>query len=113
MEYGVAVIITPIIRFYHYLRSRITGSEPVRQYEQQEDTDSQHEVVNGADDNRAIELDKKRTWTNCPDFAVEIKVNKQAITEMSNRMDKLFKMVEKISNHHGQIKQRSNKTQKL
>ena len=109
LEYGVVAIITPINKFHDHLRSRISGLEPTRQFEQQDDNESQHEVVNGADDNRGIKLDEKRTWKNCTDCTEETKVNTQEITEIKHRMDKLFKMVENNTNNEEKIRQRSNK----
>ena len=96
-------------KFHDHLRSQFAGSEPVRQFEQQEDNESQHEVVNGTDDHRGIKLVEKRTWKNCADCTEETKVNTQEITEIKIRMDKLFEMVENITNNEGKIKQRSNK----
>ena len=96
-------------KFHNHLRSRIAGSEPVRQFEQQEDNESQHKVVNSTDDDRVIKLAKKRICTNCTDCTEETKANTQEITEIKNRMDKLFEMVENITNQIGIIKQRYNK----
>ena len=96
-------------KFHDNLRSRIAGSEHVRQFEQQEDNESQHEVVNSADDDRVIKLNKKRICKNCTGCTEETKANTQEITEIKNRMDKLFEMVENITNQIGIIKQRSNK----
>ena len=96
-------------KFHNHLRSRIAGSEPVRQFEQQEDDESQHKVVNSTDDDRVIKLAKKRICTNCTDCTEETKVNTQEITEIKIRMDKLFKMVENNNNNEEKIRQRSNK----
>ena len=46
LEYGIAVITTPMNRFHDHLHSRIAGSGPVRQLEQKEDHNSENEVVN-------------------------------------------------------------------
>ena len=99
-------------KFHNHLRSRIAGSEPVRQFEQQEDNESQHKVVNSTDDDRVIKLDKKRICKNCTDCTEETRANTQEITEIKNRMDKLFEMVENITYHIEIIKHRSNKIKK-
>ena len=80
-------------KFHDYLRSRIAGSEPV-------------------DDHRGTKLDEKRTRKNCTDCREETKVHTQEITEIKNRMDKLFEMVENITNNDGEIRERSNKIEK-
>ena len=102
LENGIAVTITPIKRFHNYLRSRIAGLEPVRRFEEQKDYDSEHGVVSDIDDLRGIRFDEKRPGKN--DFMEEIKSNTLKITEILNRMDKLFEMVENTSNHDRTIK---------
>ena len=106
LEYGIAVITTPMNRFHDHLHSRIAGSGPVRQLEQKEDHDSENEVVNGTDDCQEIELDGQRMGDNFAEFRKEIKVMKQEMREVKNRMDNLFKMIEKImfSNNEGNMK---------
>ena len=104
LEYGVTVIATPMNRIHNHLRNRTAGLEPVKQMEQKEDNDSQHEVVNGADGHRGIKLDENRTRKNCDDCTKEIKSNTQEITEIKNRIDKLFQMVENILNKEVKIK---------
>ena len=96
-------------KFYDHLRSRIEGSEPVRRFERQEDNESQQEVVNDEDDHPEINSNEKMIKDICADITQETKVNAQEITEIKNRMDKLFEMVENITNNEGKIKQRSNK----
>ena len=94
-------------KFYDHLRSRIEGSEPVLRFERQEDNESQQEVVNDEDDHPEINL--KMIKDICADITQETKFNAQEITKIKNRMDKLFEMVENITNNEGKIKQRSNK----
>ena len=96
-------------KFHDHLRSRIEGSEPVLRFERQEDNESQQEVVNDEDDHPEINLNEKMIKYICADITQETKFNAQEITEIKNRMDKLFEMVENITNQIGIIKQRYNK----
>ena len=107
LEYGIAVILTPINRFNDYLRSRIAGVEPARQFEQQEHTNPQNEVVNGAYYHQEFKLDDRKMKDDGADWTEEIKAIKQQMREMNNRTDNLFRMIENsmLSNGRGKTNQ--------
>ena len=96
LEYGISFIITSIKRFHGNRLSRVAGSEHIRQFEQQEDNDSQYEMVNGAGMNDKIKLGEERMGNNNGDLTKEVEVLKQEMSEMKNGVDNLFKMIENI-----------------
>ena len=87
LEYGIAIILTPMRRLHSYLRSRIGGLEPERQIEQQEDKDSETDVTNCTDYHQEVELDQESTWNNCTNVPEEIKVMQQEMRELKIKMD--------------------------
>ena len=87
MEYGVAVIITPINSLHNYLRSKIAGLVPVKQLEQQQDRDSEYDVVNSTNHQQEIRLDQESTWNSCADLREEMKKIKQELRELKTKTD--------------------------
>ena len=87
LEYVVAVVITPMNRVHNQIRSRISGLVPVRQFEQQDNRDSEADVVNSSEYHQGIELEQEHMWKNCANLPEEIKVIKQAIRELKSKMD--------------------------
>ena len=86
LEYGVAVIITPIERFYNHMLSRFATSQNKRRFGQQAGYDSQNEVLSGLDYYQEAESDHESMAKNYADLAKEIKVIKQEMTKMKARM---------------------------
>ena len=74
-------------RIHNHLRSRIAGLVPVGRFEQQDDRDSEADVVNSSEYHQGIELEKEHMWKNCANLPEEIKVIKQAIRELKSKMD--------------------------
>ena len=83
LEYGVAAIITPIKRFYDYLRSGIAGLEQDRQVETRHNNDFQAEGVNTAHDNPQIRLEQEVMTKNWDHLDEEIKIIKLAMIEQN------------------------------
>ena len=81
LEYGIVGIITPIKRFYSYLRSRIAGLEQERQAETHQNCDSQAEVINCTYHCQGIDLDQNGVAKNWAHVAEEIKMFKLAMKE--------------------------------
>ena len=81
LEYGIAAIITPIKRFYSYLRSRIAGLEQGRQAETHQNCDSPPQVVNGTYHCQEIDLDQKGVAKNWAHLEADIKMFKLAMKE--------------------------------
>ena len=86
LEYGVAVIITPIKRFYDHILSRFATSHHRRRFGQQVGYDSQNEVFDGTYYYKEAELDPECMAKNYADLAREINVIKQEMTKMKARM---------------------------
>ena len=81
LEYGIVGIITPIKRFYSYLRSKIAGLEQERQAETHQNCDSQAEVVNCTYHCQEIDLDQKGVAKNWAHLEADIKMFKLAMKE--------------------------------
>ena len=81
LEYGIVGIITPIKRFYSYLRSRIANLEQERQAETHQNCDSRAEVVNGTYHCQEIDLDQKGVAKNWAHLEEGIKMLKLAMKE--------------------------------
>ena len=108
LEYGVAVIITPINSLHNYLRSKIAGLVPVKQLEQQQDRDSEYDVVNSTNHQQEIRLDQESTWNSCADLREEMKKIKQELRELKTKSDGyvsgVFQRKEIFLNGHNQSK---------
>ena len=87
LEYVAAVVITPMKRVHNQVRSRIAGLVPVRQFEQQDNRDSEADVVNSSEYHQGIELKQEYMWKNCANLPEEIIVMKQEIRELKSKMD--------------------------
>ena len=87
LEYVVAVVITPMKRVHNQVRSRIAGLVPVRQFEQQDNRDSEADVVNSSEYHQGIELEQEHMWKNCANLPEEIIVIKKEIRELKSKMD--------------------------
>ena len=85
LEYGVAIIITPIKRFHDHLCS--VGSEEERRSESQQNNDYHAEVANGTDYYQEIRFGRETTGNVVADFAKELKAIKQEMTEMKITME--------------------------
>ena len=94
LEYGVAVIITQIKRFHQCLRGRIVGSEQEKQFELQQNDDSQTEVINFTEYYRKIKIDREKIENDYADVAEEIKAIKEEIAAMKFRTDACAKTEE-------------------
>ena len=94
LEYGVAVIITQIKRFHQCLRGRIVGSAQERQFELQQNDDSQTEVITFTEYYRKIKIDREKIENDYADVAEEIKAIKEEIAEMKFRTDACAKTEE-------------------
>ena len=86
LEYVVGVVITPMKRVHNQVRSRIAGLVPVRQFEQQDNRDSEADVVNSSEYHQGIELKQEYMWKNCANLPEEIIVIKQEIRELKSKM---------------------------
>ena len=90
LEYGVAVIITPMKRFHNYLRSRIADSQQERQVDPQQKDDLQAESENEANKWPEIRsFEQTRMGKNVADLGKEIKVIKQEVMELKARMESI------------------------
>ena len=74
-------------RFYNHLRNRIASIEPERQIEQQDDKDSETDVVNCTDYHQEINLDLERMWKICSNLPEEIKLIKLEMSELKTKME--------------------------
>ena len=108
LEYGVAVIITPIKRAYQCLRGRIVGAEQERQFELQQNDDSQTEVINYTEYSRKTKIDREKIGNDYTDVAEEIKAIKQEIAEMKFRTNACVKTeeIKEIKKDATEIKER-------
>ena len=73
--------------FHDYLRSKIKALVPVRQFEQQQDRDSEYDVVNSTNHQQEIRLDQESTWNSCADLREEMKKIKQELRELKTKSD--------------------------
>ena len=85
LEYGIAVIITPVNRLHDYLCCRNSDLGPATRFGRQGYNDFQKEVENGEDDLEEIELDDEKMKDNCADFAEEIEQMRQEMREMKKK----------------------------
>ena len=90
LEYGVAVIITPMKRFHNYLRSRIADSQQERQVDPQQKDDLQAESKNETDRWAEIRsFEQTRMGKSVATIGEEMKVIKQEVMELKARMDSI------------------------
>ena len=60
---------------------------PVKQLEQQQDRDSESDVVNSTDCRQEIKSDQQSTWNSCADLREEIEKIKQELRELKTKPD--------------------------